>query len=183
MSVKSDRSQIKIMTKEGQKFIQRELVDQSAFHNNVYTIGYSDQVTLSQRRPNTQTYMNKRIQNHSVFKSINKGEIMSSVPFSRGTAASTTYNEAPKPPKGKIISALADLEHQQAKVQSMQNQRAKSGENFGQIHSIHSNSNALHRMMVNKKDPADEQINVPLFARKNVRSQMGTRTRINRLVA
>jgi hypothetical protein len=38
-------------------------------------------------------------------------------------------------------------------------------------------------MMVNKKDTGDDQLNVPLFARKNVRSQMGTRTRINRIVA
>jgi hypothetical protein len=113
MSVKSDRSQIKIISKECQKFIQRELIDQSVMqNNNVYTIGYSDKMTLSQRRPNTQTYMNKRVNNQSIFKTLNKGEIMSSVPFSRGTAASTTYQEAPKPPKGKIILALVDLEKQ-----------------------------------------------------------------------
>lgn len=64
----------------------------------------------------------------------------SAVPRTRATAntSSLVANGAFRPYNDKIVRANGEHESQQAMISSVYSQRAKSGGNIGQIHSLHS---------------------------------------------
>lgn len=111
VSARSERANIKVHAKEGYNCIARQLVDAELIVKPHVTIGYAEQPSYTMKRPNTQTYMNRRNKRTSFTKAFAKPDANSSNPYSLNTAS--TYMKKP-PRHGKIISTPIDLENQQA---------------------------------------------------------------------